>query len=157
METTASDMLALRETEKERKTMVLQHVMVIYAIYFIFLGIIIGLSKTLMPVLEINTEAAAIGGLCTFQDPCLVCLASNPLCISCAIFGVVSQMFNLGTGAVAYYNSLFVLMALIQGIFSGLVAGQIGENSVIAGVKHSVIMTGIGFSALVLLLQTGLI
>jgi len=59
-------------------------------------------------------------------------------------------MFALGTGGGCYYNALFILMAVIQGILTGLVAGQIGEGSVIAGVKHSIIMTSAGFSALLI-------
>ena len=43
-----------------------------------------------------------------------------------------------------------MLMAIIEGIFTGLVAGQIGEGSVTAGVKHSIIMTAAGFSILLI-------
>jgi len=66
-------------------------------------------------------------------------------------------MFNLPGGGRCYYNGLFLLMTVIQGIFAGLVAGQIGEGSVIAGFKHSVIMTLSGFGILLSLLLTGLI
>ena len=41
-------------------------------------------------------------------------------------------------------------MAVIQGVFSGLVAGQLGEGSVKAGIKHSIIMTTGGFGILLL-------
>ncbi|MBR9682467.1 MAG: hypothetical protein GOV02_02225, partial [Candidatus Aenigmarchaeota archaeon] len=54
-------------------------------------------------------------------------------------------------------NALFISMIVVQGIFTGLVAGQIGEGSAIAGVKHSVIMTASGFAILLLLLQSGVI
>jgi flagellar protein FlaJ len=48
-------------------------------------------------------------------------------------------------------------MAVVQGIFSGLVAGQIGEGSVTAGLKHSSIMTLSGFGILLFLLKAGMI
>jgi len=48
-------------------------------------------------------------------------------------------------------------MVVIQGIFTGLVAGQIGEGRIIAGFKHSAIMTISGFAVLMILFQTGLI
>jgi len=38
------------------------------------------------------------------------------------------------------YNRLFTHAAVIQGMFSGLVAGQMGEGRVIAGLKYSCIM-----------------
>ena len=158
MEATANDIETIKEAEKERSAMAFQHVMVMYAIYYIFVGIILGLSKTLIPMLTMNVETQAIGGILSFQDPCLACIGSTHLfCMSCTVFGAVASMFALGTGAVGFYYSLFLMMAVVQGIFSGLVAGQIGEGSMIAGIKHSAIMTISGFSILMILLQTGLV
>jgi len=157
MEATASDITIIKEAEKERKAVTSQHVMVMYAIYYVFIGIVIGLSKTLIPLMEMNVETASLGGVLTFQDPCVIC-AENPniACVNCAIFSVMCQMFNIPAGGSCYYNGLFLLMTIIQGIFAGLVAGQIGEGSVIAGFKHSAIMTLSGFGILLSLLLTGL-
>jgi flagellar protein FlaJ len=158
MEATANDIQTIKEAEKEKKGMAFEHVMVMYAIYYIFIGIVIGLSKTLIPMLSLNVETTAIGGIMSFQDPCTTCIASsNIYCISCLVFGTVCKMFALGKGAVCYYYALFLMMSVVQGICSGLVAGQIGENSVIAGIKHSAIMTISGFSILMIALQVGLI
>jgi flagellar protein FlaJ len=41
---------------------------------------------------------------------------------------------------IAGYKRLFSHAAMLQGFFSGLVAGQMGEGSFIAGLKYSVIM-----------------
>jgi flagellar protein FlaJ len=38
------------------------------------------------------------------------------------------------------YTRLFTHAALIQGFFSGLVAGQMGEGRAVAGLKYSVLM-----------------
>jgi flagellar protein FlaJ len=158
MEATAEDILALKEAERERTSLTYQHVIVMYAIYYIFIGIIIGLTKTMIPMLQLNVETAAFGGILAFQDACLACVASSNLyCISCSVFGGIAEMFGLGTGAIGYYNALFLIMIVIQGIFSGLVAGQIGEGKIIAGFKHSAIMTISGFAILMILFQTGLI
>ncbi len=158
MEAIAEDIVAIKEAEKERQASMFQHVLIMYAIYFIFIGIIVGLSKTLIPMLEMNVEAAAMGGVLSFQDPCTTCIgSSNIYCISCSIYAVICQMFNLGVGASCYYNALFLLMAIIQGIFTGLVAGQIGESSIVAGFKHSLIMTFSGFGILMILFQIGVI
>jgi flagellar protein FlaJ len=158
MEATASDITLIKEAEKERKAVTSQHVMVMYAIFFLFIGIVIGLSKTLIPLMEMSVETAGFGGVLTFQDPCIMCV-DNPhiACVNCAIFSIMCQMFNIPAGGKCYYNGLFLLMAVVQGIFAGLVAGQIGEGSVIAGFKHSVIMTLSGFGILVSLIFTGMI
>jgi flagellar protein FlaJ len=154
MEATASDITLIKEAEKERKAVTSQHMMVIYAIYYIFIGIVVGLSQTLVPMLKLNIQTGSLGGIMAFQDPCTVCIDNpNIFCASCSIFSVLCQMFALGTGGSCYYNALFIMMAIIQGIFSGLVAGQIGEGSVIAGVKHSIIMTISGFGALLIMFK----
>lgn len=157
MEATAADVIAIKEAERERKSIMAEHVAVMYAIYYIFIGIIVGLSKTLIPMLQLNMQTANIGGMLTFQEPCTMCTgpAAPALCIACSVFGAVCAMFGLGTGPACYYRALFLLMALVQGAFSGLVAGQIGEGKVLAGVKHSVIMTASGFGILMVLLQLG--
>ncbi len=46
-----------------------------------------------------------------------------------------------------FYKRLFAHAAMIQGIFSGLVAGQMGEGSAIAGLKYSAIMLLIAWIA----------
>jgi flagellar protein FlaJ len=43
------------------------------------------------------------------------------------------------------YNRIFFHGALIQGFSSGLIAGVMGEGSVLSGLKHSVIMISIGY------------
>ncbi|MBN2202925.1 MAG: type II secretion system F family protein [Candidatus Aenigmarchaeota archaeon] len=156
MESTASDITAIKEAEKERQSVTSQHTFIMYAIYFIFIGIVIGLSQTLIPLLNIGTEsqsAGGIGGIFAFEDPCKQCEGLNDIqCINCPIFSGLCSMVGFEQGGSCYYNALFVLMAVVQGIFSGLVAGQIGEGSVSAGVKHSIIMSVTGFFSLIVIL-----
>jgi len=157
MEATASDITAIKEAEKERRSVTSQHTFIMYAIFFIFIGIVVGLSQTLIPLLKLNVETGAIGGIMSFQDPCIECVDNPSLyCIGCSVFPVICEMFALEPGGSCYYNALFISMAIVQGIFSGLVAGQLGEGSVSAGVKHSIIMTVIGFGALFALLKLGI-
>jgi len=156
LQSTAEDIVTINETEKEKVAVMSQHVIVMYAIYFIFVGIIVGLSKTLVPMLQLNIETAAVGGILSFSDPCTICgTSANLFCLPCKVYGILCQMFGLGDGSVCYYRSLFMLMAIVQGIFTGLVAGQIGQGSMTAGVKHSLIMTGLGFSIIMILLHMG--
>jgi flagellar protein FlaJ len=43
---------------------------------------------------------------------------------------------------------IFMHMTLIQGFFGGLAAGKMGEGSIYAGLKHSLIMMLLGYAAL---------
>jgi flagellar protein FlaJ len=45
-------------------------------------------------------------------------------------------------------KQIFLHMTLIQGFFGGLVAGKMGEGSINAGLKHSLVMMVLGFAAL---------
>jgi flagellar protein FlaJ len=155
MEATASDITAIKEAEKERKSITYEHMLIMYAIYFIFIGIVIGLSQTLIPLMNLNLNSG-VTNIMSFTDPCQAC-SSNPNinCINCYVFSVFCQMFSINKSC--YYYALFLLMAVVQGIFSGLVAGQIGEGSVTAGLKHSSIMTLSGFGILLFLLKAGMI
>ena len=121
MEATASDITIIKEAEKERKAVTSQHLMVMYAVYFVFIGIVIGLSKTLIPLMEMNVETAGLGNVLTFQDPCVLC-AENPhiACVNCAIFSVMCQMFNVPEGGRCYYNGLFFFVNFYEKIFSSI-------------------------------------
>jgi flagellar protein FlaJ len=154
MKATASDLMTIREAEKERKAVTAEDMLVMYAIFYIFIGIVIGLSQTLIPMLKLNIQAGTVGGIMSFQDPCTVCANKpNIFCVSCSLFSIICKMFAFGEGGACYYNALFIVMAVIQGICTGLVAGQIGEGSVIAGIKHSVIMSVSGFSILLIMMK----
>jgi len=158
MESTAVNVNIIKESEKERKSMMSQHVLMMYILFFAFVAITIAISKTLTPMMEIDMSSSMAGGIASFKSPCLSCIgSSNILCISCSTFSGVSTIFGLGTGTRSYYRSIFLSMILIQGIFTGLVSGQIGENSPKAGVKHSLIMTTIGFGIFMISLKLGIV
>ncbi|NOZ82107.1 MAG: type II secretion system F family protein [Candidatus Micrarchaeota archaeon] len=156
MESTATDVSIIKEAEKERKSMMAQHVTMMYIIYFIFIIIVLVLSNTLFPILEMsaNPTGSGIG----FVDPMSAC-EKNPsaYCIFYPIFSLLCQMFDFGTGAECYYKALFFSMIVIQGIFTGLVCGQISENSARAGIKHSLILTASGFAIFIITLRLGLV
>ncbi len=57
-------------------------------------------------------------------------------------------MLAVSTTSPADLERTFLHMTLIQGFFSGLVAGKMGEGSVYAGLKHSLIMMILGYVAL---------
>jgi flagellar protein FlaJ len=52
------------------------------------------------------------------------------------------------TTSPADLKRIFLHLTLVQGFFSGLVAGKMGEGSISAGLKHSLIMMLLGYVAL---------
>jgi len=57
-------------------------------------------------------------------------------------------LFSVPTSTPADLKRIFLHLTLVQGFFSGLVAGKMGEGSVSAGLKHSLIMMLLGYVAL---------
>jgi flagellar protein FlaJ len=50
------------------------------------------------------------------------------------------------------YRTIFQWLILIQGAFSGLVIGKLSEGNLISGLKHSILLTMIGYSTFILLM-----
>ena len=116
------------------------------------------INKLLLPIFA-NPQftGTGVGGMgMGIIDPCLVC--SGVACNLCDSFAFLAYNFlGLQQDKPYYYVSIFFLLSMIQAIFSGIVAGQIAEGSVKAGIKHSVILTAIVIASYMLLFRFGLI
>ncbi len=160
MESLANHIESIKEAQQEKSVLLNQQVLMMYAIFFIFLGITIALIKFLIPLLQTQAQTGGFGVQGFNPNPCSLCV-NNPdaACIGCNTFATVTVAFDLGNPAEAssYYKSLFLAMILIQGFFSGLIAGQIGSDSVAVGIKHSLIMLLSGFMIFIILIKTGLV
>ncbi len=160
MESIATDVSMIREAKKERTSRTAQHITIMYIIYFIFIAIVIAISQTLFSMVGMNLGGAGgIGGMGGgFSNPCDVCANNgNIMCVSCSTFSILSAMFAFGSGVVGYYRALFFSMIIIQGIFSGLIAGQISSSSALSGLKHSLILTATGFGIFMIAFRLGMV
>jgi archaeal flagellar protein FlaJ len=160
MESLANNIESIKEVQEEKSTMLNQQVIMMYAIFFIFLGITIVLIKFLVPLLQTQAETGGLGLQGFDSNPCSQCTgSSDPSCIGCTAFFTISKAFDLGQkdDAAAYYKGLFFTMIIVQGFFSGLIAGQIGSDSIVGGVKHSLIMVLAGFFVFILSTRIGFI
>jgi len=164
MDSLASNIESIKEVQDEKKTLMNQQVVMMYAIYFIFMGISIALIQFLIPMLqtEVETTPSTLpimsGGFSA--NPCYPCIeGTDPSCFSCDIFFAISSSFGFGEKEEpsSYYKSLFFGMIVIQGLFSGLIAGQIGSDSLIAGIKHSMIMLLVGVFSFLIVVRIGII
>lgn len=59
-----------------------------------------------------------------------------------------TALFSISTPSLTNLQRIFLHLTLIQGFFGGLVAGKMGEGSITAGLKHSLIMMLLGYVAL---------
>ncbi len=171
IESVADDAARLRKVLQEKDAQLQQQLFIMYVIFFLFIGITIGIYTMLEQLLGLGTvEEGAIEGISGVigeEDaggPTNFCsgeiLAARPICTTSQIFGFVPANISSGEvaftsayaedhayGQMAYYKGLLFLMLMIQGVSTAAVAGQIKEGTPSAGLKHAVIMLPIAFVA----------
>lgn len=110
LETVSEDIRTLKEIESKRRSDLQIYVISTYFIFFLFLAIILVLSKSFVPATpQLNNVAQIIGG-------------------------------TTSTVSEEDYKTFFFHLSLIEAFFAGLVSGQMGEGSLTAGFKHSFIL-----------------
>jgi len=115
LEALSSTALEVERLRAERSLYLHSQMITGYIIFFVFLGVIIGLGRFLIPSLtEVTPGTLGLGG------------AAAPE--------------NLG----AEYKTVFRNLILIQGFFAGLAVGKMAEGALIAGLKHSFFMMFVG-------------
>ncbi|UCD03135.1 MAG: type II secretion system F family protein [Candidatus Aenigmatarchaeota archaeon] len=156
LDSAAANMNMLREAEEERRSVTSQHVMVTYGIFLLFLGIVIVIIYIFVPMMT----TVSIGGEFEVSDPFATSFM-NPcsgfeIAFPCGLFAATCTMLDVDPVEVScYYVSLFFFVLVIQGLSSGLIAGQLGENSAVAGAKHSMIMASVAIFVFILLAKIG--
>ncbi|MDY6776893.1 MAG: type II secretion system F family protein [Candidatus Nanohaloarchaea archaeon] len=140
LDSIAANASRIKEAEEKRKSVLMQQVYIIYAIHLLFLGIIIALYVLLGKfLLTIGGSSASGLGFGEVENFCRTGIA-GPICTLCPAFGMGSA-----TSTICYYKSLFLLMVVIEGVFNGLVIGEVTKGKVASGIKHSLAMSVVGF------------
>ncbi|MBI4173167.1 MAG: type II secretion system F family protein [Candidatus Aenigmarchaeota archaeon] len=150
LDAVARDMNMLRDLDAERRSMTRQHVLIMYGVFILFLGIAIMTVFFMVPMIKSQPQGPAGIGL-SFANPCQI------QAFPCPIFSAIGLFLGIPEGIALYYTALFFSVVMILGIFIGLIAGQLGENSVIAGGKHSITMVAITIAIFMLLSRSGLL
>jgi archaeal flagellar protein FlaJ len=155
IESVANNSGMLEEAQREKRSILSQYVMLMYAISIIFIIIVVAINRLLVPIFESTSQV--VGQQLGLVNPCGS--VSGAEVYLCAFLGGTSSMvFGIQENTIgSYYIALFFYMAMIQAIFSGLVAGQISDNSLVAGIKHSLILGGIVFGSFSIIVWTKLL
>ncbi|ABE51436.1 type II secretion system F family protein [Methanococcoides burtonii] len=114
----ARDAASEQSMKRERAMSMMIYIVIIYISFLVFVGVIYVISTTFL------AEMAAAGEKMTESG---------------------GAGGFLGSFDLEGYTRLFMHASLIQGLSSGLMAGAMGEGSVMSGLKHSIIMMGIGY------------
>jgi flagellar protein FlaJ len=117
----ADDAQNTRRLERQRRQEMVTYLVIIYLSFFVFLVIVGALNSILIP--NLPTGASAPSG-------------------SAAASGPLSE---IGSVDVEAYTLLFFHSSLVQAVFSGLLAGQMGEGSVRNGAKHATVLLAVAY------------
>lgn len=109
----AKDSYEFISLQTERRNNMLIYVVIVFISFLVFVFVIYILVTTFLSVMA--TAGSAASGTSAGAQ-----------------FG--------GSINLSLYTRIFTHAALIQGFFSGLVAGQMGEGRVVAGLKYSIVM-----------------
>ncbi|MFC6722566.1 type II secretion system F family protein [Halobacteriaceae bacterium SHR40] len=118
--------------KRQRSQKMMTYLVVIYVSFFVFLVIVMAVNEVLIPSLP---EAVP-----TPDDDA-----------AARIPGGASAFSQLGNVNKAAYSLVFFHAAIIQALFAGFIAGQLGEGSVRDGAKHAAVMVTIGYVLFLLL------
>nr|AAU84353.1 conserved hypothetical protein [uncultured archaeon GZfos9D8] len=121
LEAVAEDAHELKILEVKRKSETTPYLAVSYLSYFVFVAVIMILCTSFLPMMEVMAEKAAEKGAAGGAEG-----------------GLTSADIEL-------FKMLFFHALVVQGFFAGVVAGKIGEGSVLAGLKHSLIFVVVSF------------
>ncbi len=136
----------VEKIKKERKAVIAGQMTQGYLIFFIFIGILIGIQEFLLPALSSQGfNPSLAGGISMFSSSSST--NSNSLNQQSANYPSSSQGMNVNKDE---YITLFARLAIIQGVFAGLVIGKLTEGTISAGAKHSIIMSMLGYGAIML-------
>ncbi len=103
--------------------------MTLYLIYFVFVFILIVLQTFLIPALNVS-----VPGMDEMSG--------------------VAETTDVERAAQSnIYSAAFLNFILIEGIFAGLATGKMAEASIVAGAKHSIILTVLGYTFYILAAQ----
>ncbi len=113
LQTLAEDLRKLKQIEEERKGKLSVYTATIYVIFLLLLAIMVMLTATLAPAIP--------------------------------KIQVAGQFFGgMGGGLTEKdFRTLLFHVSLIEAFFAGLISGQMGEGSVTAGLKHSIVLVAI--------------
>jgi flagellar protein FlaJ len=160
LEHIASNINNLREVEKERKSILNQYVVLMYAIAIIFVGIVAAINKFMAPIFQVTSPQIVVPGA-TFRATLGVanpCQDASGLALTICekiYFPIASVFIKDLTSIKAYYIALFFSISLITGFFSGIIAGEISEGSILAGLKHALIISILVFGAFSIMARMG--
>lgn len=149
LETVTTSVIEIKKIKLARKAGIHSQLVQSYIIFIVFLGVMIVIQNLLIPYIadieSKNIEGVTEGGM-----------ALTSAALGGAIRAVQIDYSSLGAfiGTIGAWltsiRGVFLMLALIQACFAGLVLGKLAEGDLRSGAKHSLILMTIAFFVITL-------
>ncbi len=142
LESITQSVIEIKTLKQKRKAAINSQVIQSYIIFIVFVGVMIVIQNLLIPYmtkLESAESSSGIGGGLIRTG--LGGLTKQVSIDTNSIEGFFSSIIQW----VVSLQGVFLMLALIQSFFAGIVVGKLSEGDVTSGIKHSFIMMTISF------------
>jgi len=129
-------LVEIKELKDRRKAMIHSQIVQSYVIFGVFLIVMVFIQNSLIPYLgriQGGTLGAVFGGGASES----ISLMTRKITLS---FSSLPAFFSSLREYLIHLEGIFTLLAIIQGLFAGLVLGKLSEGEISAGIKHSLIL-----------------
>ncbi|MFA6088830.1 MAG: type II secretion system F family protein [Candidatus Woesearchaeota archaeon] len=134
LETITNSVVEIKKIKDKRRAEIFSQCMQSYFIFFVFLAVMVVIQNILMPYVG-NLGQVSTGSM---QGSALEKSAELDFT------SIPGFVMSVGAWFVSL-NGIFVMVAVIQGLFAGLVMGKLSEGNIKYGFKHSFILVVLGF------------
>ncbi|PLW79774.1 hypothetical protein C0585_06105 [Candidatus Woesearchaeota archaeon] len=139
LESITVSLIEIKKIKEQRRASIHSQVLQSYIIFFVFLGVMIVIQNILVPYIgkmqATNIVGGAVGETAEMGLKTVVDIDFTTL--STFILSMMDWFKSL--------HGIFLMLALIQGLFAGLVIGKLSEGEILGGFKHSIILLTIAF------------
>lgn len=149
LESITNSVIEIKKIKQERKASIHGQIVQSYIIFVVFLGVMVVIQNLLIPYVasiesgdgDMGSEITAVGGGGG--------LGASIEEVKIDYSSFTSLVKSLGDWLISL-RGVFLMLSGIQGLFAGLVLGQLAEGNLKAGFKHSLILITLAFFVITL-------
>lgn len=152
LESITESVVKIKVMKQKRKAGIHSQVIQSYVIFFVFLGIMIVIQNLLIPYMnEVSaSNQESTGGLTGGADMAISAGFMSGTQNARIDFSSAGAFIISMKDWVVSMNGVFLMLAVIQGLFAGLVIGKLSEGDIGSGAKHSLILVTIAIFTMTL-------
>jgi len=140
LESITMSLLEIKKIKDSRRASIHGQILQSYIIFFVFLVVMVVIQSLLVPYLS-NMQTTSISGDGGFGNPATMSIkTSTTIDFSTPATFILTMLEWFIT-----LQGVFLMLALIQGFFAGLVIGKLSEGELMSGFRHSLILMTVAF------------